>query len=86
MSEWKKSKDGEAGFCKISERIVTLLGARCRRTTGHQTAFETSTATDLWRRGKFRNRRRSVASLMVGSIIDLDLKPICQIKLIDLSY
>ena len=37
------------------------------------------------RRG-FGIRRQSVASLMVGSIIDLDVKPMCLIKLIDFSF
>ena len=37
------------------------------------------------RRGGFGIRRQSVASLMVGSIIDLDLKPMCLIKLLDFS-
>ena len=44
------------------------------------------------RRRKFRNRRQSVASLMVSRIINgrwhycLHLKPICRIKLIDFSF
>ena len=38
------------------------------------------------RRCGFGIRRQSVASLMVGSIIDLDLKPMCLIKLIGFSF
>ena len=35
---------------------------------------------NLRRRSKFTFSRRSVAFLMVGRIIDLDLKPMCLIK------
>ena len=37
-------------------------------------------------RPTFGIRRQSVASLMVGSIIDLDLEPMSLIKLIDFSF
>ena len=47
--------------------------------------FSISHCMACWRSG-FRIRRQSVASLMAGSIIDLDLKPMCLIKLIDFSF
>ena len=40
----------------------------------------------LWRRTKFRFRRRSDTSKMAEHLIDLVSKPMCLIKLIDFSF